>query len=829
MTGIEILTPEGKSLDLNPGTKIQLNLVNTAFDAEILKGSYTFTFGLPLTAFNRLTFGFPEDIEANSTFITEYEGFKLKCGLVEFIIKINVVNITNTINISILTGSGIQADKMKKTFLKDIDMGEVVIDTSATYTLCIRKNFETIAGLNLVFVEIDTGGSGTFKHGIDSAYYALPEYDNLVSGIVSSINRAPIRLPQEWNPATVYAGDDQVWITRSGKLYSVTDAGTVGDPDISLSGLYYIGLYADYVTLRNAAIYPGWPNYDDPSDPKNYSAIPYLGIGFILKNATLTSDWFETTLLSGNKKECAAVLDYMLQIANADFLDGDHKFFPVKDENFGSDFGNVDCINYWRFGGFANENLDENQTAFSVLNDPEDNVIVQNHCVPMLRSLFILEKAHEIMGLDIDSESVFENDFLKTLFTYSNFSNENWVLKNLSGSVNVHRNFFGTQFKKQSCTPDISIADFINGFRSMFFIGAWFDFFQEKIKWKPLADVLADFENAIDITNLVPGFDDIKFEPSPGFRLEYTNDGSDAVSSNQLKDKYSEKVIEQEPVDNIEDLPTPTAINWICLVKYVERYFISIQKEDNTFDWVDWAGWLDGKKVNASANPEIYQPKASTLINWVGSDGRLAPNSKIKKISLLIMHLSGQYAQIYTLGYVSPIGNIVRFFRDVETSETDLEANGFQELTEYSWKVPYAGKSRKSIYFSKDDTCSLRLLSYAGLRENPLNNNPLDQYPQASCDLYDLTGPIFSDTRGGSLRFDGDYGLYNQWGKEWLDFLQKAKVASIQIPIDEILLQKLKPWKQVKIRNKYFMWSNIKLNLPLDSSLATITLYSNEI
>jgi hypothetical protein len=589
-----------------------------------------------------------------------------------------------------------------------------------------------------------------------------------------------------------------------------------------------LGLYSDYVSIRNARTSLGWANYDDPTDPKNYSAIPYMGTGFILKNATLVSDWFDTEPLTGNVKQCAAVLDHMFQKANEDFLTGDHKFFPVKDENFGSDFGNVDCINYWRFGGFANENLDELQTGGSI-NDLQDNVIVQNHCVPMLRTIFILEKVHEFFELDIDSESVFENDFLKTLVTYSNFSNENWVLKNLLPTIFVHRNYFGTRFKKQSCTPDISIADFINGFRSMFFIGAWFDFFQEKIKWKPLADVLADFENAIDITNLVPGFDDIKFEPSPGFRLEYTNDGSDAVSSNQLKDKYSEKVIEQDPVDNIEDLPTPTAINWICLVKYVERYFTSIQKEDNSFEWVDWAGWLDGKKVNASANPEIYQPKASTLINWVGSDGRLKPNSKIKNIPVLIWPLIGQYTQLTGLFGSDPIGTTTRPFRDIDTADPGLEANGFQELTEYSWKVPYAGKSRKSIYFSKDDTCSLRFLSYAGLRPNPINNNPMDQYPQASCDLYDLTGPIFPDTRGGSLRFDGDYGLYEQFGKEWLDFLQKAKVASIQIPIDEILLQKLKPWKQVKIRNKYFMWSNIKLNLPLDSSLATITLYSNEI
>ena len=65
----------------------------------------------------------------------------------------------------------------------------------------------------------------------------------------------------------------------------------------------------------------------------------------------------------------------------------------------------------------------------------------------------------------------------------------------------------------------------------------------------------------------------------------------------------------------------------------------------------------------------------------------------------------------------------------------------------------------------------------------------------------------------GSLKWEGDYGLYNVWGKDWINFVQKRKRTVIQIPMNEILLQELRPDRLIKIHNQYYLYINNKIGL----------------
>jgi hypothetical protein len=99
------------------------------------------------------------------------------------------------------------------------------------------------------------------------------------------------------------------------------------------------------------------------------------------------------------------------------------------------------------------------------------------------------------------------------------------------------------------------------------------------------------------------------------------------------------------------------------------------------------------------------------------------------------------------------------------------------------------------------------------------------KYPFASCDPYGSFGDLFPGHPGGSLRWEGDKGLYNQFAKPWLIFKSNAKDATASIRFTASLLSRLKPWLLVKIENQYFMWSKIEVPFPLDSGFGKIFLH----
>jgi len=78
---LSLISPEGIVLDLNPNTVVQMEFVNSAFDEEILKGSYSYSFQIPQTDRNKLFFEFANETASNSGYQNEYPNFTLQSGL----------------------------------------------------------------------------------------------------------------------------------------------------------------------------------------------------------------------------------------------------------------------------------------------------------------------------------------------------------------------------------------------------------------------------------------------------------------------------------------------------------------------------------------------------------------------------------------------------------------------------------------------------------------------------------------------------------------------------------------------------------------------------
>lgn len=802
---LQLIAPDGTELDLESRTKVQLTLKNSAFDAEVLRGSYSYTFSLPMSDKNRKFFGFPDKVGSNAGYTTDYDNFRLKSGLIEFLVRLKIQGVNeNGISVNVFSGSAAYSNVLRNTFLKDLNnLGSYTVPADVYY-LC-RSAWET-APNDQVVVIVDMNGD-LYVHGYGPCLN-MPR-EKVIWYLCQRLNRRTKKYPAAWNNATAYGIRE--WVIAAGDLYRALAANTNVNPVGNPGTWALIGDNAIYEELRNSTQHPGWWDYDVAADPQSYTALPYMGYSFIFDEAltdtyppdpTVDADDFASDNLATSStfylNRIAAVLKHMYEVASGSITEGEYKFFPVRDEKFFQDQVFNNAINYWRFGGFVNERFD------GLTADP-----VENACVPFLRVLWLLNKVHEAFGLNVEDYSVFTNSFLKNLVAYSNYSNENATS-------------FNHVFQRNLFVPDCSVADFINGFRAYFFIGCWFDFFSNTVIWRPLKDVLTDFANAVDITNLVPDIRDIVYEESEGYTLAYGHDPADAVSNDQLKDPESDDDITMiAPVANVAALPTNVGFKRVAYVQNIQRYYISYQKSDGSFAWKDYSGYLPDYKVGGGDT--VYQPKAAPLMDWIGTDDR-------DTLSATPADYDAAKDPFYKVGDYVKHGIITkrlnnRYYGVTPPYSAITNTFYWQPISSYAWRVPYAGMPGKSKQYDQSQLCRFRMMSYAGIRQNPLTSEATDKYPMGTNDLYAITGVLWSGEPGGSLRWEGTYGVYQQWAKPWLDFLATAKVVKLDLPVDEALLQRLKPWKLVKIGNHYFTWSELVPSLPLESGMAKITLY----
>jgi hypothetical protein len=800
---LELIAPDGTALDLNPGTRVQLNLVNSAFDSDVLKGSFSYTFAIPNTPKNRIYFGFPEEISSNAGFTNAVSGFRLKSGMVEVLCKVNIQSVSpDAINIYLYTASAILADTLKTKKLRELDYGpadEINPDEDDGHLW-----FLITLPTDELRIYIQSGATW-YYHGIYHGNTLTRA--ECIRALAQRINRPEIILPQEWVAGTPYLASESRWVFRGSLLYRCKADTTGDDPNFD-SEVHWedLGSEFDYETTRNSMAHRGWDYYDVETDPKDYTVIP-VNSNYLFSNNPFDGPGSTYMLPGGtywlpsDNRDICQVLLYMWQKAMEDPHEGDLKVFPIRDEKFHSEFVNIRHINYWKDGGFMNEAVDGQPP------------LVQNAFVPMLRFVTLVEAMHSFLGYEIDTNNFIDKDFFKSLVAYCNQTAERIVSKEYDGTAQFDDRFANI-INKEFFTPDVTLADFINGFRAMFFMGCWFDYFQKRIKYKPLRDVLTDFANAIDISALVPSYDEISFTDPDGFTLAYTHDGSDSIASS-LKEIQDENVKTIDPVDDLGDLPTAEDVGIVCLVTNLEQYFISYRDEAGTLLWKSWSPWLQSKKIGNGTT--VITPKCSTLPNWIGTDGVDDPaNYKLDGYNGGVIRKAGDYVadpERYRVIKTTP------YFQPLDDEDY------YQPLAPRTWRIPYAGMARKSGYYQKAQLCTLRLLSYAGVVQNPEDETDTDLYPLATCDLYSAVGVKYPGQYGGSLRWEGEYGLYNQFAKPWLDFLSKAKQATIQIPVTESLLNQMKPWLLLKIRNHYFVWSNLTVDFPIDSGLAKITIH----
>lgn len=778
---LSLVSPEGIYLDLSPNTVVQMEFINSAFDEEILKGSYSYSFNLPQTDRNKLFFEFANEPSSNSGYQNEFPNFTLKSGLIEIKCKLYLRDISkDSFSVNLFTDSGAFAETLKKRLLNQVDIGSETLQSGYPY-------FK---------IKINAGGSGSYPIPnwsvqtatiiwsnaggvVKNLLYGFQYNDTLANCILVLANRI-----NNYNPPTYWTSTRQTEKFEilidpdTDIIYQVLDTVTpapVGTPLTDWDYFINVSTVSTWAYDRSQQGIFNWWAYDEFDMDKRAVAQP-LGEFLIILDPLNNLDRFLDTgqlssfsdynpdtnyqfienyifstgdpwVMYGN-----AVTGFMNGKLTESPTEGSIKFFPIKNPTWSSNTNYKGIVNYWKVDTFYSNTSTDYDETYS--------------CSAQVRALYALEKLHEYLDKEFVADELLANGFLKSLVIYNNFSNDRKVNRQVSYNGETTFDAFSETFNYSDNLPRISIAEFLNGFRSMFFLGCWFDVFQNKVVWKPLKSVLSDLTLAIDLSDVIGPLTEISYSNPDGWLMTGKNDSGDSLLGELVVgDLGTEYVTVLSDVNNVNQLPASTVDGAFCLVKSTETYYKNVKQIDGTYQWIYYSKDLYNLRLGNGGT--AYSVPASTTLMQMGT-------------------------------------------------ETAIESG-------YSWKVPYVKQPRYSENYEEKTECTLRFLSYAGLVPNPYD--AADNYPLATNNLYREMGQLYSSTPGGSLKWGGQFGLYNQWGKEWLNFFDTAKQFTVSFPINETILSNLKPYLPIKIRNQYYLYSNLKVNFPLESGLAEIKLY----
>jgi hypothetical protein len=810
-----LIAPDGQALDLLPGTVISLNLKNPVFSTDVLEGSFSYAFNLPLTDRNRLRFGFPENISSLAGYTTEYPGYKLKFGLVEFQCKLILRKVvTGGISVNVYTASALLADVLKNTKLNDVptevfNITDIFWYGKYEFTVASSSSVGEIASATIVW-NLPGPTVRKYRYGVKYTGSLLAMLNNLANKINTTT------LIPTWSNTTTYQLDQLVLNTAGTMIYRSGDNGNVGHPVTDVDFWEYVCLKSEWNTLRAEEITPLWYEYDEfdyvkrerALVPDDYSIVlydPLLGEGgyFDLNSfndeldVTAAGSWTPAEYSAAGvnvwKENYSAVAMWVNQIVKEAGENPDFTFFPIHNPDFMPDQGFGGIMNYWRNGAFPYNRPDEG--------DPLGQVFSAQ-----VNMGYALRKVMAFLNKEIVDEGVLSDPFLQTLYLLNNFSNDRFIRVIYGGRI-VFIDPGANTFNLSENLPTISIAEFMNGLRGYFFFGIWFDASSSKVIFRRFKDLLSDYENAVDLSSQVVNLTDIEYTDPGGFFLQYSHDGGDSNIGSKLLDIYESQFTILDPVETIEDLPDPSE-NVLCLVKDIDTYYLGVLLYEGVFEWQYFSRNLHGLKIGNAKT--TYQPKCSTVMMYNGHDFFRGPKYEIPFFSkgVDIQYREGDYVQDLD-------GNIFEALADNEDVPLTDTAK-WSPRTLYKWQLPMISQPRRSVNHKEKSGCSLRVLSYKGIAANPLSTDPSDVYPQATNDRGTL----------GSLKWEGEYGIYEKYGKEWIRFLSKAKKSVATFPMTETLLQRLKPWRLVRIRNQYFVQGELKVSFPLDANLAELTLYS---
>ena len=393
---------------------------------------------------------------------------------------------------------------------------------------------------------------------------------------------------------------------------------------------------------------------------------------------------------------------------------------------------------------------------------------------PQFFLFYIIKEICNKYNIHIAGTLVDVEEFYERCFIYNNQAADK-ISVNQIGFFNC---FAGT-IKRKDHLPDITLRDLLKAIK-VFFCSSLF--LRNGTLRLDLNKTILQGTDVIDWTNKsFKYYDELLANYVNGFLLKYAMDGSDSYLSNHIKDVTINR---KADVATFADLPTSLVendelrlvtsegkfyqakVSYVSVLQKVRWDFYSL----NLYDYLV----LNNIQNISDKSIELNSNESFTINDNYDEAIRISSVDHVRRINIPHIYETGSSHE-YNLGY-NPISFRLLLYWGVKKGKIQTDPGNAEHMP----PIPptYGSSSAAEM-----------------------------DYPFASIDNFDMDGNQLGDY---ALRFDGPYGLYENFHKEWLAFRNQAKKLTIKIILDAADLLQLELSKKIQIKECQYLIHKVR-------------------
>jgi len=339
---------------------------------------------------------------------------------------------------------------------------------------------------------------------------------------------------------------------------------------------------------------------------------------------------------------------------------------------------------------------------------------------------------------------------------------------------------------------EVSIEELLKGINDTLGIKLFFDHRVNQVEMIYLKDLLSSGDY-VDWTDKVVNqpkkniSEDLSFK---SFEFDFDS-GDETISAIQIIKEIFDELTLTAPVNSTVQLPDYSSGGWsshageTTFVVSDQCYYIIVDDGTGVYGWEPLT-WKFFKKL---LNEENEKEHNSTLSPVGMLDHLLRHDLGVERGSTSGTSTSQAYYNTY---WLTPFWNQKLFQKSTSGALARLKPDDLN------------GNVSGPDYID----IKARLLFFRGLRDDHSNY----KYPLGTNSHYDCKGTSIGSL---SLTWEGSDGLYENFWKDWIEFINKAKPYPFEIQLDMVDILSLKMKKKVRIANNKYLIKKISVDFPI--------------
>lgn len=425
-------------------------------------------------------------------------------------------------------------------------------------------------------------------------------------------------------------------------------------------------------------------------------------------------------------------------------------FFPVMNMTLRNMYVGTANIDSFPAGVFGAGRMNHyNPDGWIVETEPDDDLRINSIVVPFLRLAYVLDKIVSSMGYSLINEWMDDDDELQQICLFNN------------KSINDIEEIYKWKIRYNEHVPTkMLITDFLKEVCKFAFCGIFVEHHSKTVLIKPYKNILTAVPRHDWTDRMVEDYELEQDNAVPNY-IGFDTDNTDQYFSNNF-------------VSN-----QPLLADGAIVTDYWQA-----GGDPGSHSLID--GYYHVKRDNSVMR---YDPSRSILL------------SKWNK-------WSHRFSNIY-IG-----GNGDRWLSKCIPMWSDSASPA--PIFPFAYSLPRADiplnitlKFGDEVVEQNAELSSIRLMIYRGYRD--FEGGMPGTYPYANATAYD---PATEDeTFNHSLHYDGDKGMYNLYGKEWIYFMQNKKIVKryLKLTIQDILNHK--EYDKIRIGNMNYFVKSMRINV----------------